>query len=63
MSEKKVSRFKSYLLEFQFWIEDRWDDFISPIAHHWWRFREWCRKRNQEFVELDAFQRKKLQNE
>lgn len=57
MSEKKVSRFKSDLLEFQFWIEDRWDDFTSPIAHHWSRFQEWRRNRNPELVELDAFRR------
>ena len=57
MSEKKVSRFKSDLLEFQFWLQDRWDDFTSPIAHHWWRFQEWRRKRNPELVELDTFRR------
>lgn len=57
MSEKKISRFKSDLLEFQFWLQDRWDDFTSPIAHHWWRFQEWRRKRDPELVELDTFRR------
>jgi hypothetical protein len=46
----------SYIwLEFQFWLQDRWDDLTSPIESRWWRFRQWRRSRNPELVELDAF--------
>lgn len=57
MSEKKISKIKSNLFEFKFWLQDRWDDFTAPIADYWWRFQEWQRKRNPELVELDTFRR------
>lgn len=36
---------------------ERWYDFRSYFVHRWWRFQEWCRKRNPELVELDTFRR------